>query len=782
MELELMARKRADNSTEDQKIIEQAEKDWERCQADCKEIQAEYTADKKFVFEGKQYPDDTDASADPGNPKLTVNKLTQFVLQVANDARQNNPMGKIMPAKDGATESLAKVRTGLYRAIDRNSNGKAARQHALLDAIGASYGFYRVLTEYEDADSFDQVIKLQRIMDAATVTWDADCEQPDYSDASCYFIQSSMSKQKFKAVYGKDAADYLGGKISTVWGTADHPTITEYWYVEMIPDTLYKLVDDTNKFRSELDKLGIGDEAIARDESGEMISRPSKRRQVWQCKIAGGKMVEPKTKWPGYWIPIIPVLGRETIVDGKRKLTSLSRPAKDSQRMYNYARSNQARRMSKATKGGWIIAEESISPKFMPHWMTSNTKDWGALPYKAYSSDGKPLPAPFMAPPQSMDQGLIEEAQMSTQEMKETQGIYESGLGAKGNEVSGRAILAREKQGDTATYDFNDNLNIAIRFEVMIINDLIPYVYDVPRQIRILGEDMAEEIIMVNAPGKDGLGNEYHHDMSIGKYSVTVSTGPAYATQRQETAEAMMEWQKSLPPELSILTADIAARALDFQGADVAAERFKKFLDKQFPGIVEPSKPKEGEPKPPDPELLAFEQHAQQIIQQKNMEVQQGQMQLQEVGQKAAQTEQENQQLKVANANKQGEQALKEKELLLKEQELNLKHVETEHKIQMDLAAHQLTISQAAQARQDKLDEAAAETEQDAMEIQQTIDGVTAVIAPALDSIAQTNQQVLEGITQLGAILQSPKVVQVHRDASGKITHGTAQHQMEIAE
>jgi hypothetical protein len=49
-------------------------------------------------------------------------------------------------------------------------------------------------------------------------------------------------------------------------------------------------------------------------------------------------------------------------------------------------------------------------------------------------------------------------------DIKSTTGSTIASLGATSNERSGRAILAREKQSDTGTYHYVDNLARAIRY------------------------------------------------------------------------------------------------------------------------------------------------------------------------------------------------------------------------------------------------------------------------------------------------------------------------------
>jgi hypothetical protein len=66
----------------------------------------------------------------------------------------------------------------------------------------------------------------------------------------------------------------------------------------------------------------------------------------------------------------------------------------------------------------------------------------------------------------------------------------------------------------------------------------------------------------------------------VGKYDVTVSSGPSYATQREETREIMIEIMRAMPESAPIL-GDVLMEHMDFQGADKVAKRLKKMLPPQ---------------------------------------------------------------------------------------------------------------------------------------------------------------------------------------------------------
>ncbi|WP_419669939.1 portal protein [Xylella fastidiosa] len=94
-----------------------------------------------------------------------------------------------------------------------------------------------------------------------------------------------------------------------------------------------------------------------------------------------------------------------------------------------------------------------------------------------------------------------------------------------------------------ATFNYVDNLAYAVRYTYEILVDMIPRVYDTPRAVRVLGEDGGEKWKQLYQEVQDPMTGRrvVLNDIGKGKYDVTVTVGPSYATQRMEAAEAMMQ-------------------------------------------------------------------------------------------------------------------------------------------------------------------------------------------------------------------------------------------------
>jgi hypothetical protein len=165
-------------------------------------------------------------------------------------------------------------------------------------------------------------------------------------------------------------------------------------------------------------------------------------------------------------------------------------------------------------------------------------------------------------------------------DLKATTGIYDASLGNSGPQESGRAILARQRESDTANLNYIDNMSRAIRHTARLLVDLIPKIYDAPRVVRIMQPDSGGKVVAINQP-TIVKGVERIYDLSAGKYDITVSVGPSYSTKRQEAVASMLELTKAYP-QLMELAGDVLVKNMDWPGAQQISERMKKMLPEQF--------------------------------------------------------------------------------------------------------------------------------------------------------------------------------------------------------
>ena len=300
--------------------------------------------------------------------------------------------------------------------------------------------------------------------------------------------------------------------------------------------------------------------------------RDSTYYEVTRRLISAVEVLEEET-WPGSMIPIVPVWGEEIVYRGKRYFRSLIRDARDPQMMMNFWRSASTELVALAPKAPWLVPTGSIPPHEADKWATANTRSHNVLEYDP-SAGPMPMRQPFAGVPA----GALQEALNAQDDMKAVVGIFDASLGARSNETSGRAIQARQREADKGTFHFIDNLSRAIQYAGRVLIECIPSIYSERQTIQVLGEDEAQKVVrLVASQGEppspeDPDGKLY--DLSVGKYDVTVTVGPNYATQRQATVDAMGELMRSYPPSAEAI-GDLYVKNMDWPQADKAAERIQ---------------------------------------------------------------------------------------------------------------------------------------------------------------------------------------------------------------
>jgi hypothetical protein len=77
---------------------------------------------------------------------------------------------------------------------------------------------------------------------------------------------------------------------------------------------------------------------------------------------------------------------------------------------------------------------------------------------------------------------------------------------------------------------------------------------------------------------EQGIVIEKIYNPSVGKYDVVATTGPGYATKRQEALEAMAQLLQG-NPQLWAVAGDLFVKNMDWPGAQEMAKRFAKTID-----------------------------------------------------------------------------------------------------------------------------------------------------------------------------------------------------------
>jgi len=584
-----MASKSKRSSDDD--LLKQAREAFERCADAEKMNRATAKDDIKFAREGIQWPEKISAQREAeGRPCLTINKMPAFIRQVVNDARQNKPAIKVHPADSGADPETAEVINGLIRNIEYTSNADTAYDTATECAVSGGFGYWRVTADYAYDDSFEMDLRIDRISNPFSVYGDPNSTAADSSDWDVSFVVDKLSETQYEHEHkGREKVDWesteWSGLKGTDWYDDKSVMVAEWWTREKVdrPIVLCQDVRDGKIHTFGKKELEEDEDLRMLFEQGLLVAK--QERIAKSCKVTqrimSGAEILKTTEWKGKYIPIIPVYGDEFDIEGKRYFRSLIHNAIDAQRMVNYWRTTSTELVALAPKVPFIGPKGAFATD-IDKWNSINQKSHA---FAQYDGQVAPIRLPLDSGPAA---GALQEALNASDDMKAIIGLYDASLGARSNETSGVAINARQREGDVSTFHFIDNMARGIRHTGRVLIDLIPHFYNTERVIRVIGEDGSQEARKVNTQqpveqvDKKGNAVMAMHDLTAGKYDLTVTTGPSFTTRREEAAAQMTEAVRAFPMSAQIILPHLA-KNLDWPGADDIAEELDAMKQQQVP-------------------------------------------------------------------------------------------------------------------------------------------------------------------------------------------------------
>ena len=612
---------------DERELLDEARERFEQAESDSKDNRNRFIQAIHFLAGEQWDPALKRMREQSQRPCLVMDRLTTHVNLVVNAQRQNKPAVKVHPVDNTGDVKVADIYDGVIRHIEAVSNADTAYETAGFTQAAAGQGYWRVLTQFKDETAFEQEIVISRITNPLSVYFDPDAREMDGSDAHWVFIVDSMNRKRFELKYPKNVQDW-DSTDPKGWYSAETVRIAEYFRVIHRKETLFLLADGTAQFESDYNNAPEKPQIVKR--------RSGMRRVVEWFKLGGDSIVDSRT-WPGRWIPVVRVVGNEIDVEGDLQYTGIVHRAMDAQRAYNYWVSTVTETVAVQPKSPYVGVKGSFSG-VEAQWKTANTANPAYLEYNATDVNGNPAPRPERQPPPTVPTGATQLVQMMADDMRWITGQQEANFGAPSNEQSGRAIIARAQQGDTATYHYVDNLARGIRHTGRIIVDMVPRVLDVKQILRTLGEDGSSDYAQHDPDQEDAIQEQKLengeigriYNLGVGRYDVEVSVGPNFTTRRLEGVDAMQALLQA-DPQLWQVIGDIYLRNQDWPGAQDMADRIAKTIDPKLK--TDPNQP-EGDQQA---QMQGALQQAQQMMQGQQAHLQHAQQLADQADQEIAQ-------------------------------------------------------------------------------------------------------------------------------------------------
>ena len=216
----------------------------------------------------------------------------------------------------------------------------------------------------------------------------------------------------------------------------------------------------------------------------------------------------------------------------ERQFMSMTRLARDPYMLYCVLRSAQAEAVGGVQLAGFVGYEDQfVHPA---EWQKASHEPVAFLEARAITdgSGGQPLPLPMK---QSWDpplQNLEIAAEGARRAIQAAMGVSPLPTSAqRRNEKSGVALRQIESSAQKGTFHFTDSYDHMVRQVGVITEDLIPTTYDTPRDVGVIGADEESRTVRINDPDED------EPISTRGDHQTTISTGPAFESQREAASQ-----------------------------------------------------------------------------------------------------------------------------------------------------------------------------------------------------------------------------------------------------
>lgn len=589
-----------------------------------RDIREESDTDRRFLALDPWPSTDKQERRAQGRPMVVMDQLNQHVDGVVNDFAIHPRSVTVSPTGSGANDDEAALREDLIRQIVYESNGQDAHLTAIKCAVEGSYGCWALNTEYSDMhddDPFDQKIVIRRISDPNSVYWDRRCQQADFSDMKHAFIETWMMESKFNALYkGADPVSF-SPEIragNNFWFRPNELKLAEYWKVKEKKRKLVRVRNmsgqESNVYMDEYPKShvengflildqgsradGVPSFQIVRSrEDGRLLQKTVIVPDVKQYIMNGAEVIDD-TDWPGSWIPIFPVVGKELWLNdngaNRRIWYSLIRGARDPQMGLNYTETLKVEAMSSIPKTRWVIAKGQMEG-YENDWEEVHRSPKTALVYNPITdaTGNAMLPPPrdvsFDPPIQNLQMAAAAYSAL----IQSAIGRYNPSVGRNDSGVRS-AAQARilDQAADVGTFHFRVAYDRALRQEGRCINELITKFYSGAKNKPLARRSRGGEtsVLTINGMKTDENDQPIFGRITSKKFSVTIDAGPDYQSQR-EKGEDFADTLVTQAPDLMQKVGDLI---VDLKNLGPIGKEISERL--RPPGI----QTKDGKPIPPE--------------------------------------------------------------------------------------------------------------------------------------------------------------------------------------
>src|SRR5438067_3819239 len=534
--------------------------------------------------------------------KMEINLTKDGLEKIYRDYNENRIVPDFRPAGGKGDDDSAQTLDGLHRADSHRFKAQQARDNGFLEAASGGFGAYRLTNEW--ADPYDKDSDEQRINPALAIVdadqrvfFDPDSILYDKSDAAFAFVITAKDRVSFEEENDGAICSWPENMLKPIydWFTPDVVKLCEYYETEQADEKLYVM---THKLSGEQERywaseLEPGELTDLKKMGWSVQTRNLKRKRVHKYVLSGAEVLHDKGLIAGDQIPVVPVYGKRSYVDGVERFKGYVQDKMDSNRLYNAVVSRLAETSAMSPREIPIFAASQMPPHLADLWARQvvDRHAYAVVEPLVDPESGQILSAgpigkveaPQLAP---VDAAILQLTQSAlTDDQRDGSDEVKANTSADALEVAATRV-------DAKSGIYLDNMRQSVQREGEIYLSMAADVYYEPgREVETMAEDGNDGTATLVQPAIDPKGRQINlNDFSRGHYKVVADVTEATATRRDKTAKSMIslaEITMQLDPELAQAAIITAVSNMDGEGmTDLQKFARKKAL---LSGLAEPT-------------------------------------------------------------------------------------------------------------------------------------------------------------------------------------------------
>ena len=501
-------------------------------------------------------------------PMLEFNISEAYISRLLGEFSKQEPSIEVYSEDLSSPDPLqVDIVEGLFRHLFDEAERNGYSYEVYRDLISGGFSAFKVITEYANEKSFDQVIKLKRVADPTLCGFDPIAKLKGKQDGR-YCVEIFPLTKEEAASYNIDTSEIKFSTSESIgnfkWSyknqDEDILIVADYYEKVIEEREILSLADGTVTTKKEYDEVYNKFKKTIKESGAEEVvnienyipeikdSRASTITKIYRTRLVQNKIIE-KIETDYRSLPIIFADGNSiTYREGEAGVyKQFTRPliyhVKGMQKLKNFAGQTLANELENMVQHKFKVAKESIPSGYEEAYR--NVQQASLLVYNAFKDNDPnvPLPPPMEigripSPPEVTNTFMI-----ADQTMQNILGSYDSALGINNNQLSGVAIEKSAAHSNATAMPYISGYLQALSDAAQVILELIPLYYKTQRTVPVITGNGKREFIKINDEQLGSINLDY--DSSVLK--VRVKAGLNFNLQKSNTIQYIVQLSNAMP-------------------------------------------------------------------------------------------------------------------------------------------------------------------------------------------------------------------------------------------